>query len=492
MSLIYTVKKNYDRLPAGLLKIAGALYYCLPVEKRYGGDFEKTINLLKETEYLSKDEIDTIVNERFLYIVKYAAGHVPYYREKYAEYGVDMASIHDVRDIVKLPTIDKEELRAHRDRFISDEYRPRDLMYITTSGSTGNPVGFYQKKSMMMTEWAYAMHIWSRVGCKPDSTRLILRGKKIKEGGEDPHIFYDPLRRELNCDVFNMTEENLEKYCVAIEKYKPEFIHGYMSAIMLLAKYVESRGGGLKHQFKGILAISENVLQDQREYVEKVFNARVFSFYGHSERLVIAGECEKSSQYHVEPLYGYCELLDQNGEPAKEGEITGTGFLNEAMPLIRYRTGDVASWSGEKECPCGRHSIRLAGVVGRWNQDMLVNKEGALVSLAALNIHSDEFDHLIRYKLIQNEPGLVRMEIQPTDKFTDRDARRIKELLEQKSGGKICFDLHTVRSIPIMQNGKYRIVEQKIPDIMRRGGLSCKLILCVACFPVRRRRAAWI
>ena len=154
MSLIYTVKQNYDKLPVGLLKIAGALYYRLPLEKRYGSDFKKTTELLKSTEYLSKDEVDTLVNERFIYIVKYAATHVPYYREKYAEYGVDMDSIHDVRDIVKLPTIDKEELRAHRDQFISDEYRPDDLMYITTSGSTGNPVGFFQKKSMVMTEWA--------------------------------------------------------------------------------------------------------------------------------------------------------------------------------------------------------------------------------------------------------------------------------------------------------------------------------------------------
>ena len=78
MSLIYTVKQNYDKLPAGLLKIAGALYYRLPMEERYGIDFKKTTELLKSTEYLSKDDIDTLVNERFLYIVKYAATHVPY------------------------------------------------------------------------------------------------------------------------------------------------------------------------------------------------------------------------------------------------------------------------------------------------------------------------------------------------------------------------------------------------------------------------------
>ena len=463
MSLIYTVKQNYDKLPAHFLKIAGALYYRLPLDKRYGSDFKKTTDLLRSTEYLSKDEIDTIVNERFLYIVKYAAAHVPYYREKYAEYGVDVDSIHDVCDIVKLPTIDKEELRTHRNQFISDEYKSKDLMYITTSGSTGNPVGFYQKKSILMTEWAYVMHIWSRTGCKPDSSRLVLRGKKIKEGGKNPYIFYDHLRRELSCDIFNMTAENLESYCVAIEKYKPEFIHGYMSAVVMLAKYIESRNGGLKHQFKGILAVSENVLQEQRDYVEKVFETRVFSFYGHSERLVIAGECEKSSLYHIEPLYGYCELLDRNGIPANEGEITGTGFLNDAMPLIRYRTGDIASWNDEKECQCGRNHLILNGVQGRRHQDMLVTAEGAYVSLTALNIHSDEFDYIIRYKLIQEQPGVVIMKIMPKKGYSTENSKRIKRLLEEKVSGKIQFDIQVIDNLPVGANGKYKVIEQHLP-----------------------------
>lgn len=462
MSLIYTLKQNYEKLPTRLLQIAGALYYHLPMGKRYGKDFQQISELLRCTEYLSKDKIDTLINERFRYIVKYAIAHVPYYRKKYAEYGVNSDSIHDIRDIEKLPTIDKEELRSHKNEFLSDEYKSSDLMYITTSGSTGTPVGFYQKKSMIMTEWAYTMHIWSRIGCNPDSSRLVLRGKKFRNNGRTPHIFYDPLRRELNVDVFNMTENNLESYSVAIEKYKPDYIHGYMSAIMMLAKYIESRSGELRHQFKGILATSENILSDQKEYVEKIFNTRVFSFYGHSERLVIAGECEYSSNYHVEPLYGYCELLSRDGISVKEGEITGTGFLNDAMPLIRYRTGDMSAWDEKDSCPCGRKHLRLNGVCGRWHQDMLITKEGAHVFLAALNIHSAEFDHIVRYKLIQEQAGMATMQILPTDEYEKSDGEHIKKLLEEKVSGKIKFNVQLVSDLPVQGNGKYRIIDQRM------------------------------
>lgn len=461
MSIINIVKDHYESIPDWMIKLMGASYYCLPEGIRYGKNYSDTWRLLKETERLSRDEIDEMVNRRFVETVRHAYAQVPFYQERYDEYGVDIETIKDLRDIMKLPTVCKEDVQRFGKKMIAKDSDPSHLMYITTSGSTGNPVGFYQAKSMVMTEWAYTMHIWGRVGCTVNSSRLVLRGKKIHSGGAAPDVFYDPLRRELSVNIFNMTEETMERYCIAIEKYKPEFIHGYMSAIVMLTKYIVSRPGGLNHHFKGILATSETIIPEQKAFVERALGARVFSFYGHSERLVIAGECEDSADYHVEPLYGYCELLDGQGNPAQEGEIVGTGFLNPAMPLIRYRTGDLSCWSQESKCCCGRSHKRLAGVHGR-NQDMLVNQDGAYVSLTAINIHSNEFDKIIRYKFIQDMPGVVTMKILPKAGFSARDAETIEKLLIQKTGGKIRFCIELVDELPVKKNGKYQIIEQSL------------------------------
>jgi len=461
MSLINKVKEHYYKIPNWVLKIIGYLYYLIPEKIRYGSTFSNTTKILQDIEFQSKEQVESMIDEKFVKIVRYAYEHVPFYRRYYDEYGVDISTIKSVKDISKLPFIDKNTVKQYADEMISDDVDKKRLIYVTTSGSTGDPVGFYQPQEMTMTEWAYTLHIWRRVGYRPDSSRLVLRGKKLHPGSKNSNYFYDPLRRELSCNIFDMREETMEEYCKAIEKYKPEFIHGYMSAIFMLAKYIDLKRGKLKHHFKAILATSENIIQEQKEYVEKVFESRVFSFYGHSERLIIAGECEKSSSYHCEPSYGYCEILNEDGLPDKNGEIVATGFLNYAMPLIRYKTGDMAIADNEC-CECGRSTQIIKSVIGRWHQDMLVNRDGAYVSLTAINIHSKEFDRVIRYKIIQDQVGKVLMKIQPSDSFSNSDIKAIKRLLEEKTNYKIEFKIEVVDNIPLLSNGKYRIVEQNL------------------------------
>lgn len=463
MSLYYAAHKFYSHIPSWALKAASEVYYAIPESKRYGSDFAAAYAQLAQTEYMSRADREEMVNQRFLHIFQEAFAHVPYYRKLYQEYGIDSNTVKDIRDIVKLPVIDKETVRTHQKEMISEKSNPSKLMYMTTSGSTGNPLGFYQPRSMVMIEWAYVMHIWKRIGCTPSSSRLVLRGKKLHGNTDGRPYYYDKLRRELSCDIFNMTEENMESYCQAIEQYHPEFIHGYMSAIVLLAKYISGRKGGIDHRFKGILAVSENVLQEQRTFAEKVFGAHVLSFYGHSERLIIAGECEKTSQYHVEPLYGYCELLNKDGLPSDTGEITATGFLNDAMPFIRYRTGDRASWETDAPCPCGRSHMRWRELSGR-DVEALVARDGSWFPLTAIDgIHTSDFDNVIRYRFTQSEPGEVQMDIMPSSTYVEQNGETIRKMLEGRVNGKIHIRINIVDNIKVEKNGKYKVVKQNIP-----------------------------
>lgn len=462
MSLINFVKDNYSRLPPWLLRFGGTAYYLLPRRLRYGKDFCDTTRLLQQTEFMSRDELDALVNERFLHTVRNAYENVPFYRRRFDEHGVQMDLIRDISDITRLPTMTKSDIRAAGHDLLSRKVDPAGLLLVKTSGTSGEPIDLYQPQSMTMTEWAYTLHIWSRLGYRPESSRLVLRAKRHHPGAGDPDIFYDHLRRELVCNIFNMSPGNMERYCLAIERYRPEYIHCYMSSIMAFAHFVHSRPGGLKHRFKGIFPVSECVLPRQRQFLEETFACPVLPFYGHSERQLIAGECEHSTDYHIEPLYGYGEILTPGGDPTRQGELVVTGFLNDAMPLIRYRTGDMAAWSDRESCPCGRAHTRIGALTGRAGTDVLVDCDGIVISPHMINRYG-ELDGIQRYKFIQHVPGEVTLRMVPGPAFHRDALRSIDELLKTKLQGRIRFRVELVDDLPLLPNGKFRMVEQHIP-----------------------------
>ena len=133
-----------------------------------------------------------------------------------------------------------------------------------------------------------------------------------------------------------MTEATLPEYWRRLAEYSPEFLHGYPSAISLLAHWVLRQGlRGHGPCIKAALLGSEGCTPEQREVIEDAFQTRVFSWYGHSERLILGGECQHTSDYHQFPDYGWLEILDEDGNEVavgERGEIVGTGFLTASCP----------------------------------------------------------------------------------------------------------------------------------------------------------------
>lgn len=464
MAIIDLVKKIYIKMPLSVINMIAPIYYMVPQSIRYGSTFERQRKNLNKQEYLNKEEIDKLVNNEFIELVNYCYNNVPYYRELFDREGIDVKSFKDKSDIVKIPFLTKDILRENKDKLVAKNVDKNKLQLITTSGSTGTPLGLYVDSDNTMKEWAYTLHLWKRVGYMPDSSRLVLRGKYFREQIlRGKNWQYDALRRELSCNIFDMCDKNLEEYCKAIEKYKPEFVHGYTSAIQMLCNYIEKRESGIRHKFKAVLAVSENVTDFQREYIESVLETRVFSFYGHSERLVMAGECENSTEYHVEPLYGIAEIIDSEGnvvDGLETGELVTTGFCNKGMPLLRYKTGDMASWSTDKTCLCGRKSIKINKVRGR-KQEVLINSENKIVPFTAISYDFFHFN-VKKYQFYQENIGKVILRIVPDDNFSKKDEMKIVEILEGETRGKIKYTIQIVNEIPLRKNGKQQLVIQKL------------------------------
>lgn len=276
--------------------------------------------------------------------------------------------------------------------------------------------------------------------------------------------------RELFFSTFHMTDENMFAYYRLIQKTGFSFVHGHPSSVFIFADFLKRHG--LSCPVKAVLATSEALFPFQVRRMEEVFRCRVFSFYGQSEQVALAAQCESSSDFHVHPLYGFTEILNAHGEEVtregEKGEIVSTGFTNEVMPFIRYRTGDMVTMSFKK-CSCGRNNRIIKRIEGR-SYDYIVTGDGRVVSLTSLIFgqHLESLSKTKKIQIYQERMGAIEVRIEKSGIFQQSDEEEIRQRIAEC----VLHDLNVTfaypESIPLSHRGKHAMLVQKIPmDLLK-------------------------
>lgn len=364
------------------------------------------------------------------------------------------------------PLLDKDTVQANQ-----KDYLPRDFEKIphyetSTGGTSGNQLKIYLDDNAQSVEIGFMHRQWQRVGYTPRHRKATFRGVSFPD--LKPGIFWrhNPIYNELQFSPFHMSESNLGAYIDQIIRFSPSYFHGYPSAIDALAEYVLRHGiVNRVPRIKAVLLGSEGAFEGQRERIETAFGTRVYSWYGHSERVVLAGECEKNATYHHFPDYGILEIIDDVGNPCvregERGEIVGTGLYNRCMPLIRYRTGDYATRL-ESRCACGRCWDRFTDVEGRWKQDMVIGRSGTRISIAALNMHGPLFERVVRYQYYQDRKGFCVLKVMTAPGFTEKNRMEIEKAYTGKVGDEVQFTVQEVDDIPLTARGKLKLLDSRL------------------------------
>ncbi|MBU4312189.1 MAG: phenylacetate--CoA ligase family protein [Candidatus Omnitrophica bacterium] len=417
------------------------------------------ITFLKKSEKWSRDRIDEYELNSIKTIVAHAYNNVPGYRRLYQDVGLCPGDLKTKEDLRKFPFVDKETLRDSIESFTT---KIRGMEFITTGGSTGIPFGFYREKAAFAKELASKAYQYYRIGWREGCRQMVFRGISIKRSSR---MQFYPRFNELRCSSYYLTNENMEIYRKKAFEYRPDFLKGYPSSLYLFARYLKDSGKTFP-RIKGLLCASENLYDFQKEIFKEVFNARVFSHYGHYELAVLAGFCEMKDTYHVLPQYGCAELVDKNGKPVvtpgEMGEIIGTSFLMHATPFIRYRTQDFAVLKGWG-CPsCGRPYQIWERIEGRL-QEFIITTAGRYISMTAINMHDDIFNHIKQFQFYQEERGRVEFRYIPKDSFNEKEKEKIRMKLLIKLGEDMRLIFKKVNDIPLSNRGKYRFLVQKLP-----------------------------
>ncbi len=466
---LYKFLKYYNSSPQFVKLVLGKLFGAIPLSIRYGQTYEKYAELLKKSQWWSKEEHEKYQLGKIKAIIKHAYHNVAYYRKIFDEIGLKPEDICSFSDFQGIPLLNRDDVINNKHELLASNYANSKLIYVTTGGTTGKPIGMYYRKGIERSrELAFMTCQWARVGYKIGDSLVTIRGNVIPNYLLSKGIFweYEPIKKRLILSVYHMTDENMPLYIKQIRDFKPKFIHTYPSAVTMLAIFMKENAIDPFPSVKALLCSSEAFYPGQRELIENVFQCRIYSWYGHGEMTTLAGECEYSKEYHIFPEYGFTELVDNDGKviarEEKIGEIIGTGFENWAMPFIRYRTGDFAEYS-DRECECGRKYKLFKRVEGRWLQEMIVTQKGNLIPITALNMHSDVFDNVKQFQFYQDREGEVLFKIIPTSSFSERDIANIKRELTRKLAKDIKLEIQLVDEIARTQRGKYRFLIQKLP-----------------------------
>lgn len=442
------------------------LMFYLPIEVKLGGrTFRETYNFIKSTEFLPKEKLLKIQEKLLKKILMYAVSKVPFYKRL----GINISTSDNAFKIIKkFPFIDKDFMKENMNQFLSTDINSLNVYYTSTGGTSGKQFSFYINKDAFAKEWAFMIRLWERAGYKPGDKVITFRGVKIKGVSRGIYWQVQPLYNALEMSPIHLNYETAYTYIKKITEWKPKFLHGYPSAITFLAKLVKELNFEKFPRLKAILLTSENIYPWQRKIIENVFNTKVFSWYGQTEKVILAGECIYSHVYHAFPQYGFLELIDKDGElidDHEEGELIGTGFLNIVMPFIRYRTGDYAKLANNQYCRCGRNYILLEYIKGhRYFEDLIVGKRGIFnLSSVIAGIHSDIFDNCERYQFYQDTPGKLTIKIVPIiGKFTSDDIKRIESEFKDRVGKELDIELDLSGDVYVSPSGKIPLIVQKL------------------------------
>jgi phenylacetate-CoA ligase len=392
--------------------------------------------------------------------------NVPYYRRLFDERELRPEEIKDFEGIRKLPFLTKSIIQHNLNDLVAENY-PRAIIEDTaTGGSTGTPMAFYCEKGISEArEMAFIFSLWNRVGFEAGDKRVELRGNILQSKKRDKFWEYNPVDKILMLSSYQMTDETLPKYIEKIREFQPDFLHVYPSSITVLARFMKENHIEPFPSVKALLCASENLYSWQRSLLEDVFKCRVFSFYGHSERAVLAGECERSESYHISLEYGYTEIVNERGEPVNEegeaGEIVATGFNNQVMPFIRYKTGDIAIYS-KKTCECGRCYPMIDKISGRV-QDFVLSRKNHLIPLSTIQYEALGHSNYVRqFQFYQEKAGEVVVNIIKAEDYSREEESRILEALHQGVAGDIFFHIKYRDQIPRTSSGKHRLLVQKL------------------------------
>ncbi len=455
--------KIYSRIPFPLRGMAASAWGYYLRSWRYGRETEKLVKEALARESWTSKEWHVWQQKKLLEVLREAVTHVPYYRDYWKQRkGSGENAVWE--KLENWPILTKEIIRQNPSAFLSEKSSHKKLYKENTGGTTGTPLNLWFEKSAVREWYALFEARWRRWnGVSLADRWAIIGGQQIAAGRTKPPFWvWNSAFQQLYVSSYHLFPEVVCECLNVMKRREIRYLMGYSSAIHFLALEI-IRQQIVPPSLKVILTNAEALLPEQRMTIEKAFQCPVRETYGMSEAVAAASECSHH-RLHLWPEAGYLEVVDGKGvktEPGVTGDFVCTGFINGAMPLIRYAVGDRGSLSqGTSDgCACGRGLPLLGSLEGR-THDLVTLKDGRQVwyfPTIYLGLPIREA------QVIQEEFDVFRILLSSERPLREAEEKLLLERFQARTGT-TDVKIEYCTLIPREKNGKFRAVISRVKD----------------------------
>lgn len=437
------IEKIYLKLPVFLQELLINIQGYRIRNRRFNSCFNKYL-----AEYLVSEHSVVDMPQLRRFIV--ASACMPYWREQFDKYGVNIKAQDLVLEIKKLPILSKQFVKENINNFINKNYIENSF-WSSTSGTTGSPLSFPCTYEIENKLWA----IWERnrrLHGIPENTWMgWFGGKEIVDISQSKPPYWRtcyPLKQVM-FSSYHLNINTVDSYFNKLKKSKIMWIHSYPSQIALFASLVKEKDLGSLPDLKIITLGSESFLEYQEDLIKEVFNCKVIQHYGQGEGVAVINQNIKLG-FYPEQNFSLVEF-DRVDNMVSQFKIIGTNYNNLAFPLIRYDTGDLAQMDGDGS---------ITSIDGRVEDYVILpngNKLGRVYNIFK------EVSNVKEAQLYQKNKNSITIRVVKGVGFDDeKDTRVLITSAQERLGHDIKINIEFLDSIPRTKNGKLRFVVSEI------------------------------
>lgn len=414
---------------------------------------------LDKTQWLAPCDLRELQRGKLQALLRHAAAHTPFYRRRFEAAGVDLADPDTINTLAHLPLLDKAEIRASIDEMTWHD-APGGVFEYSTGGSTGEPLTFHLDRRRQGYDQAARIRSHRWFGVDLGERELYLWGSPLERRRSDRvRRFRDALFNHRLLDAFNMSPRRMDAYLEEFDRFRPACLFGYPSGIALMVDHARSRGKNLDvRRLRVVFVTGEVCYPHQRESIESFFGVPVADCYGSREGGFIAHQCPEGSM-HITAENLIVEMIGKDGSAVavgEIGEIVITHLDAYAMPLIRYRTGDLGRLMPGR-CCCGR-GLPLMDVAQGRSTDFLRFPDGTVKHALAIIYPLRELRGVRQFRVTQGADFGVTVEVVADDRQERITREAVARCVRPVLGDQVELRVNWTDRIDCVESGKHRYV----------------------------------